>query len=123
MTMQVKQNGDYTSVKIKGTVMSGGGESSKWMPVYIPWLYPGTLNVQLDEKKPSIKYFQSVPTHYKEGTRSAHIANCRINGVDAFIVFPPLAKNRKRRIELGATFSIRERFDLKDGDQIIVEFI
>jgi CTP-dependent riboflavin kinase len=121
--MQANQNESYITVKIKGTVMSGGGESSKWMPTYIPWLYPGTLNLQLEEKKPSITYFQSIPTHYKEGTRSAYVGNCRINGVDAFIIFPPLAKNRKRRIELGATFNIRERFNLKDGDQIIVEFI
>ena len=122
--IRVKQNGGCISVKIKGTVMSGGGESSKWMPRYIPWLHPGTLNVQLEEKKPKdIEYFDIIETHYKNGTRPAKVGRCKINDVDAYIVFPPLAKERKRRIELGATFSIREKFDLKDGDQIIVEFI
>lgn len=120
--MQANQSENYIIAKIKGTVMSGSGESSKWMPTYIPWLYPGTLNVQLETKKPPITYFHSILTHYKEGTKSAHVGNCRINGVDAFIVFPPLAKNRNRRIELGANFNIREKFNLKDGDKIIIEF-
>ena len=110
-------------MKIKGIVTSGGGESSKWMPEYIPWLYPGTLNVQLESDKPEVDYFISIQTHYKNGTRCAKIANCKINDIDAYIIMPPLGRKNKRFLELGATFKIREKFNLQDNDEIIIEFI
>lgn len=107
-------------MKIKGFIKSGSGESSQWMLTYIPWLFPGTLNVKLYSKRPVINYTSIVDTHYGKPCKTAP---CKINGVDAFIVFPPLAKNHKGKIEIGAVFNIREKFNLKDGDQVIIEFL
>lgn len=107
-------------MKIKGTIKSGSGESSQWMPQYIPWLFPGTVNVKLQGKRPAINYTRLIDTHYGKPCKTAP---CKVNGIDAFIVFPPLAKEHKGKIEIGATFKIRDKFNLKDGDQIEIEFL
>lgn len=105
-------------MKIKGFAHKGSGESSVWMPRYIPYLYPGTLNLKLEGKKPLITYTEEIDTDYGKPCK---VAPCKINGEDGFVVWPPLAKERKSRIEIGATFNIREKFNLKDGDSVIIE--
>jgi hypothetical protein len=107
------------SMTIKGTVQSGQGESSQWMPDYIPWLIPGTLNIRLYEKRPPIEYFESINTHYGKPCK---IAKCKINNVEAFIILAPLGKEHKGKVEIGAKFNIRERFNLFDGDEVIINF-
>jgi len=107
-------------VKIKGTVKQGSGESSQWMTTYIPWLFPGTVNLKLEGKKPPTVWTEIIETHYGKPCK---IAPCKINELDAFIIFPPLGKEHKGKVEIGATFKIRDKFNLADGDQVIVEFI
>lgn len=107
-------------MKIKGIVKSGSGESSQWMPTYIPWLFPGTVNLKLERKKPSTVWTKIIDTHYGKPCKTAP---CKINGIDAFIVFPPLGKENKGKLEVGATFKIRDRFNLKDGDSVEIEFL
>lgn len=107
-------------MRIKGIIKSGSGESSQWMPTYIPWLFPGTVNLKLQGKKPPTVWTTIINTHYGKPCK---ISPCKINGFDAFIVFPPLGKEHKGKLEVGATFKIRDRFNLKDGDSIEVEFL
>jgi len=107
-------------VKIKGIVNSGRGESSQWMPKYIPWLVPGTVNLRLQGKKPPITYTKIIDTHYGKPCKTAP---CKVNGEDAFIVWPPLGKENKGKVEIGATFKIREKFNLENGDIIEIEFL
>jgi len=125
--MQVSLKGVCTTVKIKGICFKGSGESSQWMPKYIPWLYPGTLNIKLQVPKPKIQWEQIIDNHYsKERPDRCHdikIAKCKINNEDAFVVLPPCAKEHKKlNVEIGATFKIRDKFDLKDGDEVEIEF-
>jgi CTP-dependent riboflavin kinase len=94
------------------------------MPTYIPWLIPGTLNVALKADKPKIHYNQTIETNYGYPAR---IADCKINGLDAHIILPPLGPKSNtgglpRFVEIGATFHIREQFNLKNGDSVIIEF-
>jgi CTP-dependent riboflavin kinase len=117
--IKVNQKENYTTVKIKGTVKSGSGDSSQWMPVYLPWLFPGTLNVRLEGKKPPLHWIQTIDTHYGNPCK---IAQCKINGESAFIILPPMVRETRSKIEIGATFKLREKFNLQDGDQITVEF-
>jgi len=119
LTTRVNRNGSYTTVKIKGIVKKGSGESSQWMPTYIPQLFPGTLNLKLQEKKPVVAWVEVIDTHYGKPCK---VAPCKINKHNAFIIWPPLAKDHKFKIEVGATFKIREKFNLQDGDSVIVEF-
>lgn len=120
--------GVYITVKIKGICFKGSGESSQWMPKYIPWLFPGTLNVKLEMPKPTINWEEFIDNHYAEvrpdRCHQIKIAKCKVNGEDAFIVLPPCAKEKKKlNVELGATFKIRDKFNLQDGDQVEVEFL
>jgi CTP-dependent riboflavin kinase len=88
--------------------------------MYLPWLYPGTLNIVLTSKKPTIEYFDKIDTHYG---RPCKIANCKINGELAFIVLPPMANDRKRYVEIGAEYNLRNRFTLVNGDTVEIEFL
>ena len=117
---QVKLKEGCISVKINGAVYAGFGQSSQWMPMYVPWLYPGTLNIGLVSKKPIIHYFTTIDTHFG---RPCKIARCKINGVDAFIIFPPMAKDNRGRIEIGSEFNLRDKFSLTNGDIVEIEFV
>jgi CTP-dependent riboflavin kinase len=107
-------------VIIKGTVHSGCGESSDWMKIYVPWLVPGTLNVRLHEKRPIITYLSLIDTHYGSPCK---LAKCKINNVDAFIILAPLGKEHKGKVEIGAKFNIREKFNLNNGNEVEITFL
>lgn len=106
-------------MKIKGIVKKGSGDSSQWMPTYIPWLFPGTLNLRLQGKKPPLIWTQIIETAYGNPCK---IAPCKINGYDAFIILPPMVRETRSKIEVGATFKIRKKFNLQDGDEVTIEF-
>lgn len=104
-------------LKVKGTVGKGLGSSAKWMPDYISWLYPGTLNVILEEKCPAIKWHTEIKTHWRKPIK---LANCLINGIEATIILPPLANTKKRPnlLEVGATVKLRDELKLSTGDTV-----
>jgi CTP-dependent riboflavin kinase len=104
-----------------GRVLEGGKSSSKWMPEYIPWLYPGTLNVLLFEPMPDIIWYEEVDTDYDGVCR---IARCKFNGVDAFVVNPPEVDINPPRylVEIGHTHKLRDLFDLKNEDVVSIIF-
>jgi len=107
------------NIKIKGKVEKGYGESSQWMKQYIPWLVPGTLNVRLETEKPVINYTKVIDTHYRFPCK---IADCKINNIPAYIIFPPLVTDNLFFVEIGATFNIRQQFNLNNNDVVIIEF-
>lgn len=110
----------YIIVKIKGIVKTGRGESSQWMPIYLSWLVPGTLNLKLQGKISTIKWTKIIDTHYGKPCK---ICPCKINGVDAFLIHPPLGKENKSKVEIGAVFKIRKKFNLQDNDIVEIEFL
>jgi CTP-dependent riboflavin kinase len=118
-----------------GVVQDGLGESSDWMPECLPELYPGTLNVKLDEiinftKEPRVKWFKKFNFQYKENKKknlkktTGYVANCQINGVDAFLVNPPrvLLNQEGPLAEIGANFGLRDRLEIKNGDRVCLRF-
>jgi len=48
------------------------------------------------------------------------ISPCKINNLDAFIVLPEKTKH-KNIFEIISTYSLREKFNLKDGDKVKIE--
>lgn len=109
------------SRKIEGHVCSGGRFSSKWMPEHVPWLYPGTLNIKLKENKPKIIYTQVITP---KNECSIKLSPCKINGYDGFIIFRETFDwNKANEIEVVSKFSIRDKFNLKDGDSLEIEFV
>jgi CTP-dependent riboflavin kinase len=112
----------------QGTVISGGGSSSRWMPEYVPNLYPGTLNIKLlNNPKPKIIWHTYIKTTYwREDWHNIRIANCKINAVNAYIISPPRAESKiddPYLIEIGSEIKLRDRFNLSDGSLVKIEFI
>ena len=109
------------SRKYRGTVSSGGKSSSKWMPIYLPGLHPGTVNIQMDEPIPEIDWEKEIETHYEQPCR---IARCKINNVDAFLINPPEVGIDPPRYlaELGSELILRNIFKLHDGSRVSIKF-
>jgi CTP-dependent riboflavin kinase len=108
--------------KIKGTVSKGLGQSSDWMPEYLPNLYPGTLNINLIESMPKISWHTYIDTHWNKPIK---IADCLINNFPAKIILPPLAntKRRPKLVEIASEIKLRDKLNLKNNDLVEVTFI
>ena len=114
-------------ITIKGTAIKGGGYSTGWMPEYFPELFPGTLNCLVNPKDmPTLKYTTFVET--KWGKRPASLLDCKINGEEGYIILPPIGATevvhkevKYAYIELAATFKIRDKFNIQDGDSVEIQ--
>lgn len=109
-----------TKIKqFKGIVTSGYGSSSEWMVKTLPELYPGTLNLKVIGKKPEYNYNSII----RDVTYNLDVklTKCKINGLDAFMVLPPMVKEKKSFAEIAAKFNLRDQFNLVDGDVVIIE--
>lgn len=104
-----------------GTVEEGGKSSTKWMPTYIPWLFPGTLNVRLADPLPEMVWIEERDTHYGEPYR---IARCKINGIDAFIINPPEVSilPPKYLAEIAHESKLRDMLSIENGDTVSIVF-
>jgi len=109
------------SKKYRGTVTSGTRNSSKWMPRYLPWLKPGTVNIKMDAEIPEIAWEKSIETHYGQPCR---VARCKINNVDAFLINPPEVGIDPPRYlaEIGSKLVLRNIFKLHDGSRVSIKF-
>jgi len=124
-------------VVLHGKVKTGIGDFSKRMK-QIPGLLdayfkktgmhfvPGTLNVQLEEPYtlPKDKITRLEGSEYG-GTVSVNIVPCKFNGKKAFILRTD--KNEAEKgdhpktiIEIACNVMLREKFALKDGDEVII---
>jgi CTP-dependent riboflavin kinase len=109
------------SKKYWGTVEPGGQSSSKWMPQYIDWLTPGTLNIRIGLPMPNINWHKEIDTHYNSPCR---ISDCIINGERAFLINPPeIGIDPPRYLaEIGHTENLREKLGLRNGSRVYVRF-
>ena len=127
-----------------GIVSDGIGSSNKWMPKYLPNMYPGTLNIKLEEdlnfyKNPRIAWekefvatsgniFKLVgkpgmspePLEKKFG----RVAFCQINGINAYLINPPMVGLDRKApyAEIGSKENLREKLELKNGDRVSLKF-
>jgi|SRR5210317_996159 len=114
-------------LELNGVVTPGKGESTLWMPRYLPHLYPGTLNITLVQPRPKINWAQTYRTDING--KPLYVHPCRINGIKGYMIAPPMAtsKNPKKDvknpylIELGHEQKLRDILNLKDGDNVRVE--
>jgi CTP-dependent riboflavin kinase len=109
------------SKKYLGKVEDGGKSSTKWMPQYIPWLFPGTLNIRLKELVPEILWLEERNTHYNDSCR---IAKCKINKINAFLINPPEVSPTAPTYlaEIGHQDKLRDILNLKNGDFVSIIF-
>lgn len=114
-------------LELNGIVAKGKGESSNWMPRFLPDLFPGTLNVVLDKPRPKINWAKTYKTDIN--MKPLYVHPCKINGIKGYMIAPPMAtsKNPKKDvknpylIELGHQKKLRDLLRLKDGDAVRIE--
>lgn len=117
---------------LKGRVLTGAGNFSFWIEKLQDLyrektgmrLFPGTLNIELDE--PFELPFERARLSAEEygGTVSVSIVPCKVFGRAAVILRTDKADGEpqsRRIIEVACEVKLRERHRLRDGDWVAVE--
>jgi len=121
-------------LRLRGKVVSGMGNFSYWIEKLEEHyyrktgmhLYPGTLNVLLDEPfslPPRVKRLEG---EEYGGTVSVNILPCLILGRRAFILRTDANEegrghHPKNIVEVAADVKLRDEFQLADGDLVEIE--
>lgn len=123
-------------VKLRGKVVSGIRNFSYWIKKLQDYykkktgmkLYPGTLNIQLDEPYNLPKKVIRLEKEEYGGEVSVNIVPCKIFGRKAFVLRSDnIEKGRSRIgrpktiIEIACDVGLREKYNLKDGDTVEIE--
>ena len=121
---------------LRGKVVSGLGNFSYWIDkLQIHYqrktglrLFPGTLNVQLDQPYVLPTKRIRLEAHEYGGTVSVNLVPCRIFGRKAFILRTDANEqgrgaHRLSLIEIATDIKLREAYDLRDGDLVEIEVV
>lgn len=117
---------------LKGKVVTGVGNFSFWMEKlrdhYLDKtglrLFPGTLNLQLDEPFELPRERARLEAVEYGGTVSVNIVPCKVFGLAAVILRTDKADSEpqsRRLIEIACEVKLREQQQLRDGDVVEVE--
>ena len=117
---------------LKGRVVTGVGNFSYWIERLQEHyrektgmrLFPGTLNLQLDEpfELPGVR--ARLEAEEYGGTVSVNIVPCKVFGRPAFILRTDRADGEpesRKVVEVACEVKLRERHGLRDGDWVEVE--
>ena len=117
---------------LKGRVVTGVGNFSFWIEKLQDHyrektgmrLFPGTLNVELDEPFDLPRERARLEAEEYGGTVSVSIVPCKVFGRAAVILRTDKADSEprtRRIIEVACEVKLRERHQLRDGDVVEVE--
>lgn len=112
------------NLKAKGTVKKGWGASSRQEKVYTKRIeektgikvFPGTLNLDIDR---DINFRNGLRINTKLGTY--WLFPITINGMPAYAVKPPRAKNCPKTLEVMSELSLRKSLRLEDGFNVDIK--
>lgn len=116
---------------LRGRVASGVGDLARWMTQYSELferttgvrLYPGSLNVVLDE--PWMVYDAPLRLEPPEYGVPMSIVPCQIRGIHAFILRTDknnagLGNHPPSVLEIAAPTHLRTTLRVEDGDEVVV---
>jgi riboflavin kinase len=119
---------------LRGKVVSGMGNFSYWIEKLHEYytrktgmkLFPGTLNVQLDEPYSLPKQVIRLEGREYEGTVSVNIVPCTIQGRPGFILRTDANEEGRGHhprtiVEVATDVKLRDYFNLNDGDIVTIE--
>ena len=117
---------------LKGKVVTGVGNFSFWIEKlrdhYLHKtglrLFPGTLNIQLDEPFELPRERARLEAEEYGGTVSVNIVPCKVFGLAAVILRTDKADSEpqlRKLIEVACEVKLREQQQLSDGDVVEVE--
>ena len=119
---------------LKGKVVTGVGNFSFWIEKLQDHyrektgmrLFPGTLNIQLDEPFELPRRRVRLEAEEYGGRVSVNIVPCKILGLAAVILRTDKADSEpesRKVIEVACEVKLRERHQLRDGDVVEVEIL
>jgi riboflavin kinase len=125
-------------ILVEGKVFSGSGEGAKF--VALPWVkkqitkklgfkpYPGTLNIKLTRDcknlKNALKNAKPIEiSPRKNFCRGICFKAFLMDNVKCAVVIPEIADYPEDVIEILAPINLREKFQLKDGDNVKVKIL
>ena len=125
----------YIHVRLDGIITSGKAKASHF--TQLPWAleqitkqlgftpYPGTLNLKLDQKnqKKLTTLFKTInPIKIKPhgSLKGADCIRCQIKDSDCAIIIPDIPEYGPEIAEVLAPVNLREKFNLRDGNQISI---
>ena len=117
---------------LKGKVVTGVGNFSFWIEKLQDryrdktgmWLFPGTLNIQLDEPFDLPRERERLEGEEYGGAVSVSIVPCKVLGRAGVILRTDKADSEpqsRKIIEVACEVKLREHHQLQDGDVIEVE--
>jgi riboflavin kinase, archaea type len=119
---------------LRGKVVSGMGNFSYWIAKLHEHyqrktgmsLFPGTLNVQLDQPYTLPRHVIRLEGHEYGGSVSVSIAPCSILGKSGFILRTDANEegrghHPKTIVEIATDVKLRDHFHLNDGDTVEIE--
>lgn len=119
---------------LTGKVVTGVGNFSYWIEKLKDHyqrktgmvLFPGTLNVQLEEEYSIPSNAMRLDAEEYGGTVSVNIVPCRIFEEDAFILRTDTNESgegfdEKSLVEVACGVKLRDKYNLKDGDIVQIE--
>ncbi len=117
---------------VKGKVVTGAGNFSFWIEKLRDHyraktgmqLFPGTLNIELDEPFELPRERARLEAEEYGGTVSVSIVPCKVFGRAAVILRTDKADSEpqsRKTIEVACEVKLREQHQLRDGDVIEVE--
>ncbi|MEM0030756.1 MAG: DUF120 domain-containing protein [Desulfurococcaceae archaeon] len=116
---------------IRGKVISGVGEASKYVEEYGSEFekilgvkpYPGTLNIELGECIEEIigNIRPTIIQPPRKGLGVVYAYRGFLRGIQVLVVKPALTKHDCRVVELVSAVKLREVLGLNDGDIVEVE--
>ena len=118
--------GEYTNVSLKGKVVSGMSVGAKIMLDYLHKfketfgldIFPGTLNIQLEEDFDFLKSEYIEAFEKSDGTKRGRVyfLKAKISGFAVFLIRPEKTGHPKNILEIVSDKNLRERFSIKDND-------
>ena len=121
---------------LRGKVVSGIGNFSYWIEKlqehYLHKtgmkLFPGTLNVQLEEPYALPQQVTRLEAHEYGGKVSVNIVPCSIRGKSAFILRTDANEDGRGHyprtiVEVATDVRLRDYFQLNDGDVVEIETV
>jgi riboflavin kinase len=118
----------------RGTVFSGKGEGRKF--IQLPWVkrqieeklgftpYSGTLNINLSNETAKNKKLLKDTKHFEiypeKGYCTGELIKACIGNLDCAIILPQVPYYPSEVLEVIASFCLRERLKIVDGDDVTV---
>ena len=114
---------------VKGRVKTGLGDAKFWVnkinQVFYNKtdmkLFPGTLNIELNEPFELKKYWIIDKNEYG-GTQDVYVTECKLFEDKAYVLRASQTQHKSNILEIVSNVNFRKKYNLKDNDRVSLNF-